>query len=247
MKKIDPVTTKEYIQKYFGYGNLSSPYWFIGKEEGGGKDATENIHRIELWRELGSNQTNDMYDFHRKLGFTDHQLSRFQQTWAKLTQLMITVETGEDFISKDDKRQYLLQSFGRYTTNQALLELMPIAARSTSKDRWLGSDVFQAPEMADRDAYFQLYLPERIKALRNLIHEHRPKMVVFYSSLGNYVKWWSEIAGSTKWIWEQLDKSLSIAYSGSRTLYVITPHSTRPGIKGKDFYSIGLRVRELLK
>lgn len=80
----------DFMENFFGYGNLKAPYWFIGKEEGGGKKMEENFRRILLWEKLGKNPTVDLKKYHYDLGFNDHQLTRIQPTWTKLVQIILT-------------------------------------------------------------------------------------------------------------------------------------------------------------
>lgn len=242
---MDSQTTYDYIQNFFGYGNLKAPYWFIGKEEGGGKDAEENIRRISLWKEMGSPTTNDMYDFHIRLGFTNHQLSRLQQTWSKIAQMLNVIETGNDFELVEEKRSYLINRLGRHSSNNCLLELMPIPARSTGKDRWLGKDISEAPELKDKDEYMRLFVGTRINSLRNLVKTHNPRLVVFYSVQVNYICWWSQIADSNAWWWENLGGKMKMGYQKTQgKLFVVTPHPTMKGVKNSDFRLVGNKIRD---
>lgn len=246
MDSISDSLIEGYIHDFFGYGNLNSPYWFIGKEEGGGSTPEENISRIRIWEMNGKPQTHDYYLFHKQLGFSDHQLSRLQQTWTKLSQILRILTTGSDFSSKEDTRSFLLHNFGRYSGNHCLLELMPIPARSTDKSRWMGQLICSHPNLIDRDIYKKKYISQRIESIKLLIAQYNPKLVVFYSTEPDYINAWTDITGKDRWNKQTLDTGINIAYQQNERLYIICPHPTRPGIKSTDFPSISYKVVNLL-
>lgn len=120
----------EFMEDFYGYGNLDSPYWFIGKEEGGGKDIEENYRRVKTWESMGKNTTVDMIDYHVKLGFSERDLNKIQKTWTQLVQILLKIERRPS--EKEDRRQYQRHSLGRLSGNNCELELMPLASRSTT-------------------------------------------------------------------------------------------------------------------
>lgn len=226
------------MTSFFGYGNLNSPYWFIGKEEGGGKDLDENFRRILTWETLGKTTTVDNLDYHHRLGFTDHKFTRIQPTWTKLIQILLVLE-GKDPLSKELRREYQTNHLGRLTSDHCCLELMPMASRSTSL--WLWQELFDEYfGHKDRQAYFNQVAPARRSRLKELISTHKPKVVVFYSSQQNYITEWSSIAGTDDWNWIQVSPVFKYGWTkNDDTLFVITPHPTAHGIKNTDFPTVG--------
>lgn len=79
------------MSSFFGYGNLSSPYWFIGKEEGGGASLEENFQRILVWEKLGKSSTVDSIQYHQTLGFSESELL----LWIPRLMLLLNVITVE--------------------------------------------------------------------------------------------------------------------------------------------------------
>ena len=69
--QVDDSSLRAFVNDYFGYGNLNSPYWFIGKEEGGSVTLAENNLRVAKWVEMGSPITLDTYVYHKSLGVSD--------------------------------------------------------------------------------------------------------------------------------------------------------------------------------
>lgn len=233
----------EYMENFFGYGNLVSPYWFIGKEEGGGKTIEENIKRIETWSESGKTTTVDIIDYHRKLGFTDKNLHQLQPTWVKIAQVLQILE--HDAVESESMREYLFSRFGRIHGSNALLELMPLASRSTSY--WKYAKLTDIPDLADRKVYMQTVAPKRIARLKTFTETYNPKLVLFYSSSPDYIDYWSQIVGDNKWTWIPLIPKHKTGYTKKNgILFFITPHPTGFGINKAAFENVGHTIKKLL-
>jgi len=41
----------EYLETFYGYGNLDGKYWFIGMEDGSDGTDAEIVHRLNHWKE----------------------------------------------------------------------------------------------------------------------------------------------------------------------------------------------------
>lgn len=41
-----------YVENFYGYGNLNSDYWFVGKEETGGETYQKINSRLINWKNL---------------------------------------------------------------------------------------------------------------------------------------------------------------------------------------------------
>ena len=234
----------DFIDSFFGYGNLNSPYWFIGKEEGGGKDLGENFRRILTWESFGKPTTVDLIDYHFQLGFTDKQLNNIQSTWTKLVQLLLTIDGKE--ISKEERRVYQRNNLGRLLGNNCVLELMPMASRNTGL--WLWEKIFQEYyQINNRKEYFSFIVPTRLTRLKELIKQHRPKLVLFYSTQKDYIQQWYEIVDAVNWQWIKLSKVMKYGwYKRESSLYVITTHPTMKGITNNDFPEVGKFIKKIL-
>lgn len=235
----------EFIEGFYGYGNLDSPYWFIGKEEGGGKDIEENYQRVLVWESLGKNTTADMIDYHIKLGFPEKELNRIQSTWTKLVQILLELEHKPN--DKEDRRHYQRHKLGRLSGNNCELELMPLASRSTG-GKWHWEEIFESYfQINKRKQYFPEVVPKRIHGLKKLIAKHNPKLVVFYSTDKNYIEKWSEIVGGSDWSWVQVSKVMRYGWiKKDSRLYIITTHPTMKGITNNDFPEVGKSIKELV-
>ncbi len=242
--KLDSELLLDYINRFFGYGNLNSPYWFIGKEEGGDKTVEMNLFRMKTWEKFSKTTTVDIFNFHKSLGYSDKQLQNLQPTWTKLIQILFTLENGK--IDKESIKNYLYSNFGRFNCNHCLLELMPLPARSTSI--WLYKGYTnEIPELASRDKYMKSFVQSRIKTLKKLVNTHKPKLVVFYSTTPDYLQYWSVISDNIYWNWEKWSSIMKVAYvKKGKTLFVICPHPTAYGIRNDDFNKLGLKIQQYL-
>lgn len=232
----------DFMEGFYGYGNLDSPYWFIGKEEGGGKEIEENYRRVKTWESFGKNPTVDMIDYHLKLGFPEHSLNSLQSTWNKLIQILLEIEQkpGE----KEDRRKYQRHQLGRLSGNNCELELMPLASRSTTGNwQWeeIMNDYFQ---ISERDQYFSEVVPKRILGLKKLVSKHNPKLVVCYSTDKSYIEKWSEIVGSDGWNWVPVSRVMKYGWiKKDARLYVVTTHPTMKGMTNNEFPEVGKFIR----
>lgn len=227
-----------FMSGFYGYGNLNSPYWFIGKEEGGGKEMEENFRRVLLWDDLGKEKTVDLIDYHKGLSFTEHQLNSIQQTWTKLVQILLEIEGKPG--DKEDRRHYQRHYLGRTNGNNCELELMPLAARSTA-GKWKWGEIFDDYfGVSKRKEYFDKISEIRTRGIKVLIGKYQPKLVVFYSTDKGYIDKWSQIAGGDNWNWVQLSKAMKYGWMKSEScLYVITTHPTMKGMTNDDFPKLG--------
>lgn len=235
---------RAFVGDYFGYGNLNSPYWFIGKEEGGSVTLAENNLRVAKWVEMGSPTTLDTYVYHKSLGMSDYEFSRIQPTYTKIIQILLHLEGGTSDI--DARRAFQHTKLGRVDANHALLELMPLASRSTGL--WLWKDqVAKALNLHNRKQYWETIMPKRIVALKDLIAKHNPKLVLFYSTQSDYINSWSQIAGTSDWEWYKISPYMKYGLQQvGNTLYVITTHPTMKGIRGTDFTEVAQKIQSLL-
>lgn len=80
----EPELLDAYMATFFGYGNLSSPLWFIGMEEGVGEESLSD--RLDAWSTLGKLSTVDIREFHRLISEsrwfdTTFKTPQIQKTW----------------------------------------------------------------------------------------------------------------------------------------------------------------------
>ena len=86
-----------FLQHKFGYGQWSSPSWFIGMEEGGGNTCAEVVSRIQEWPYQHNNGHLECQPLANLMPYCDaigaHQWQHLPQpTWEKLIRLVLLVE-----------------------------------------------------------------------------------------------------------------------------------------------------------
>ena len=262
MTKIIEETLEGYLKGFYGYGNLGSDFWFIGKEEAGGESKIDIEARLNAWRESNNCEVADMYKFHDRIfsykspetsnavlsRLFDHTSRKFklQRTWAGLIKLQLASKEAYDGKNCSIIKKYQSESLGRFDSPNCLLELFPISSPSSKKfeiSKW--SDI---EYLKDRKSYKQALTEIRINKIRELVQEHKPKVVVFYSTDKEYLDYWQQIAG----ISFSEDSNIYLhkkhtVYLKKRenTVYVVIPHPTAFGISNKFWIEVGQELKKL--
>ncbi len=228
-----------FIHKFFGYGNLKSDYWFIGKEEGGG-DSIQNISkRVNIWSNRGEEEVEDLYQYHLELKIPQlfGEKAKLQPTWNKLIRMLFSIK-GVDNIDSDSVRKYQGLELGRKNNETCLLELMPIASKSTSD--WLLKDYSGLEYLRDRQSYFETISKLRTIKISEKIVEFSPKFVVFYSVDKMYMQIWHEIAGVD---FIEVNEKIYLG-KNNNTVFCIVTHPTAFGASNRYFNLAGKICRD---
>ncbi|WP_146192202.1 hypothetical protein [Marinilabilia rubra] len=250
------------MKKFYGYGNLGSDFWFIGKEEAGGESQKDIEARLNAWKASNKSEVADLYEFHDRIfsykspetsnavlsRFFDHTSRKFklQRTWAGLIKLQLASNGAYDGKNCSIIKKYQSEWLGRFNSPNCLLELFPISSPSSKKfeiSEW--SDI---EYLKDRKSYKQALTEIRINKIRKLIQEHYPKVVIFYSTDKEYLDYWHQIAG----ISFSEDSKIHLhkkhaVYLKKRenTVYVVIPHPTAFGISNKFWIEVGQELKKL--
>lgn len=237
--KIDPLLLSQYINGFFGYGNYSGRWWFIGMEEGGGKTLDELHARLSIWRERGKHELEDVAAYHLQLGeqqlFTDPVKS--QPTWNKLIRIALSA-SGLPF-DLEAVKTYQRDHFGRWSGDTCLMELLPLPARSTGD--WLYSSLSAVPHLTTRGIYRENYAAQRVAHIRQRIADHRPSGVVFYTVNSWYKQWWEQIAGRS-FAEGEINGQRYYRAADAHTRYFIIKHPVSRGVSVEYFHHIGQRL-----
>ncbi len=224
------VLIRERIKNFWGYGNLNSPYWLIGMEEGFNAE-TEYLYK--RFKASESKQICDVADLKIDPGsyslFADG--APLNRTYKRLIQMMIYAETKKH-PEKEAIRDFQITKLGRTDSNNAILELMPLPSKSIDPTDWLYADT-GIEGLSSRKDYLETYKNERIEALRSLIEQYKPKYVICYSL--SYQEDWHKLTDST--FIEVNPRRLYLAKDGETTI-AITPHSVAQGLSNKDWEMI---------
>jgi hypothetical protein len=237
MQKMDEALD-EYVSRFFGYGDLNAPLWFVGMEEGGEPDSSYLSRRLHSWSHIGKPSVADItsgQDVNKSPWFSSNK-PPIQRTWGKLIRATL-ISNGEDF-SLGSIRKYQAQRLARHAGETCLLELMPLPAKKLTS--WPYATLSGLDYLSSREAYFEAVAPSRRRKLSSLIEQHRPRAVVFYSS--QYFLQWKEVAGGEA-NWE--DKSFGKEASNGNTSFFCTPHPTAFGTTNETYEALGKRLNQL--
>lgn len=228
---------ENFMAKFWGYGTFEAPIWMVGMEESCGK--TDVPKRVVAWHQRGQKALEDAADYHREIGVTKLFLSGapLQRTWSKLIKTYLAAHGWETYSA--ETRRFQTEILGRSdpaAIKTCLLELMPLPSPSTKK--WLIKDHTNIPYLQTRAEYFSRVAPDRVRGLKNLISEFKPKVVLFYG-VGYRAKW-EEIAGLLS-PHPQLDRLLHGTNEG--TTFVALPHPVSHGVTNADFITTGKLLR----
>ncbi|PQO94294.1 hypothetical protein C5614_20395 [Massilia phosphatilytica] len=231
---LDSTVLRDFMDNFFGYGNLAAPVWFIGMEEGGGASEKEISDRLKTWHGDGpENRTvKDLAEFHLAFGdatrFTEEKVA-IQSTWSKLMRTLLVAQ-GET-PTTERLRQYQKEKLGRSGGDAALLELLPLPRPSMKDwdyDTWSG-----LPELETFATYQSSVRPQRIAAIKALIAKCKPRAVIFYGT--GYTVHWEAIAGMS------FPKGHYPRVAGTAPLYMLLPHPVAHG-KINQYYEAAGKI-----
>jgi len=223
---------QHFISTFYGSGNYSGKYWFIGMEEGGGNTLEQVTKRLNAWIDLGKTELVDIYQFHLKIDYPQYFQDpvKLQKTWMQQARIMLSskgLPSTTDYV-----RAYQRDQIGRKTGDTCLLELLPLPSPNVNNwnyNLWSG-----LPFLRDRQTYRENCVSWRAEHIRSRIKEYKPKAVVFMGQV--YSDYWHTISGRNLIF---TDKGGFWAGSSEGTTYIITKHPTAHGVTNAYFESIG--------
>ncbi len=229
-----------YCADFLGYGNLASPIWFIGMEEGGGLSQREVEARISAWGEAHSATVN-LVDHHVRFG-EGRWFRSGAPTQSTRRMLIKTLLRARNHlpVTAERVRAYQIGELGRPGSEVALLEMFPLP-KQTRKSWKFGGWYPHIDFLRTRREYERKIGPSRIESLRDAIALHVPRVVIFYG-LG-FRSYWKEIASL-----ETLNSETFVTrknVSGAPTSYMQLPHPVSFGTVQPLFERAGDQVRLL--
>lgn len=234
MNEINPQWIQNRIENFFGYGNLDSPIWFIGIEDGINPDiGMEFINkRFELTQGIDNHSVIDVIDDMN--GVEDHLEwylcgSNPQPTFRRIIQILLQYENVNDF-SRKKILDFQKGKLGRVKSNHALLELMPLPNRKSGS--WLYKDYGRIGgyNLKSRSTYLKTVLEYRIGKFQKLIEEKKPKVLVCYSYDDRYINQWPKLLTHNK-LKELPSPVYYRHYQHNGTHLFVTPHTIASSLK----------------
>ncbi len=223
---------QNFMSTFYGSGNYSGKYWFIGMEEGGGNTLEQVTKRLNAWVDLGETELVDIYQFHLKIDYPQYFQDpvKLQKTWMQQARIMLASKGLPS--TTDDVRAYQRDQIGRKTGDTCLLELLPLPSPNVNNwnyNLWSGLHFLR-----DRKTYREYCVSWRAEHIRSRIKDHKPKVVVFMGQV--YSDYWHTIAGRNLIF---TDKGGFWAGSSEDTIYIITKHPASRGVTNAYFETIG--------
>ena len=227
---------QHFITTFYGSGNYSGKYWFIGMEEGGGSNFDRVNARLRTWQDLGESELVDLYDFHMGINYPHYHKNpvKLQTTWKQ--QIRIILASKGLPTNLNNIKYYQKNILGRKASETCLLELLPLPAPSTNT--WYYEKWSSLPYLKNRVAYRNHCLPWRCDHIRSTIQSFQPSLVVFCGF--SYFTHWQNISGNR--VRFQKKDGFWSGKSGS-TLFLIVKHPAAFGITNNYFDEIGNFIR----
>lgn len=232
----------EFMNKFYGYGNLEGRYWFIGLEEGCGPNwETDVAPRFEQWQIRGKREIEDVRAYHEAFGVTHHweppEAAVIQPTWRRLIQATITAQTGSE-PNVNEIRAYQVNRLGTPTGETCLVEFLPLPSPNLAHFGYahLANDDY--PFFAAPGLYAAHIRDTRIRHIRHLITHHGAAHVVFYG-LTNLAGW-NEIVMHAPW--EVMDQHIQRCHFAGRCIWLV-PQPAAFGLPGNVFTKLGHMMR----
>lgn len=209
----------------FGYGSWNARYWFLGPEEG--MDRAEDPKcRLAAWHQLGKTDLTDCRAFHKLIG----QEKYFSKspvpvaTWARL--ILLLLETLGLPAGDDEIRSFQRDRWGESGSRVCVAELSGLAAPSMADGKLQLQALFTQEEI-------KALRMERLKAIRQKMHECNPALVVMYTLAEQHD--WEVLAGG-QFYEKRIDGHRFGLKQWKSTIVALAPHPV--GAKGlkKDYW-----------
>jgi hypothetical protein len=240
----------EFMEKFFGYGDLSSPYWFVGLEESCEAKQEDFERRLHTWEALGRETTVDVAKFHYRFSTSAGEnlfgrAAHLQKTWSQLIRIFLNA-TGDSPIDKSAILEYQKKDLARLGKKETcLLELRPLP--SPGKNTFLYSECYpDIDELQSREIYENFVTPLRIKKFRELLIWNKPRVVVFYA-FGEKNNW-EQIVSPCRFDEKVIGgRRCYIGRGSNGILFIISQHPNTRGVTNEYFDEIGKVIKRELQ
>ncbi|MHB1757343.1 MAG: hypothetical protein ACYCT9_07495 [Leptospirillum sp.] len=218
---------EEAAQKWFGYGQWSHPYWFIGMEQGG-EDDKDHIGWEKAWKELGGSELIDCREHHQKMGERGNDrwhgpFSRLQNTWGPLIKLLLSFKHPEKTVELEVAKEYQRTQWGSNDGETVVAEVLGTRTQFLNKENDL-REIYKAP---------------RIKIFKDRLCEFSPLFVVFYGR--GYLDIHEQIIGQRF----QMDSQDFAGFTWiGKTLCIHVKHPVARGIRGQEWTELGKEIKK---
>lgn len=230
------------INNFWGYGNLESPIWLVGMEEGFRITPDTIADRKMLERQFLLPTVNGMFDAGRPISRDVCDLTNLspflpnaktQATWKFPIALLIFLRERRE-PCKEEILDFQRFSLADGKKNEvSTIELMPLPSPNTSS--WLFGDI---AGFETRESYLFTYRKQRAQGLRDLVKKYSPKVIIFYSM--NYFSDWVEVIGKVP---EKITDQMYFTRT-EETSFCVIPQGTAFGMSYKRVYEYAEKIKE---
>ena len=232
---------KDFINNFYGYGNLDSKIYFIGKEEGGVTNIKQLEDRIQAWKKLGSKKTVDMAEFHKLIGekyyFMDSHENDFQlqNTWWRYSYIYHSF-LYKSAPTRESYKYIQSKKLGRMDGLGALIELKPLPSKNEKIWPYGGLNI---GFLRSRSVYESFIFEKRVSDIKEMINRFKPRLVVFNGKNKNdkIVSYWERIAGTKFHKHEDFDLLIG---NNDQTIFIISKQMASGQITNQQLFNIGL-------
>jgi hypothetical protein len=210
---------------FFGYGPATAPVWFIGKQWGGGKTTEEVCRRLEAWHQRRRPVLDDIVGYHRAIRDENSWFRgdppEIQRTWGELIRVRLAM--ASEPISEPSIARYQAEQMAGWNGENCLLELLPLASTQPENTE-VYARISRLAWLSSGSALIGKYGQKRAQILKEMISQHGPKAVIFYSSAEKYIRFWRSIVEAD---FKETTVSQILSTSYGATTYFIMPHPVR--------------------
>ena len=170
------------LERFWGYGNLEAPVWFVGMEEGLGK----NRSATDLEARLRATDGKATVDMRRDMMQVPDHIRFFrngapvQSSWKYPIALYLYLKNKKKPTKQEIQEHQAFIIGDSELKNNVALELMPLPVHKTNEDAWIYNK-YRISGLESRKKYLDTYKPGRVKELTRMINNYSPKLVIFYS------------------------------------------------------------------
>ena len=244
--EIDREVIDAYIKSFLGFGNRMAKFWLIGMEEGG-EDQSEKVYKdITAWKAKGGREFCDIIEGSTKENCSPEAKKYFydnpviiHKTWNKLIRLLLSID--HDIKNADEVREFQKNSLGKSDGDNSLIDFFPLP--NVDIGDWIYEGKTSLKFLRNRKELIRELAPVRIERIRDKIKIYRPRVVVFYSTSPDSMKFWKQIAGAEMKFDDGKKYSIKVREG---VIYAVIPHPNRPGITNQDYENLGSEIRDLL-
>ncbi|OHA22122.1 MAG: hypothetical protein A3H57_04885 [Candidatus Taylorbacteria bacterium RIFCSPLOWO2_02_FULL_43_11] len=234
-----PDVIRRRIEHFWGYGSLNATVWFVGMEEGLGP--TTDTQELETRFRAADGKTT--IDMRRDMSHLVGHMKWFrsgapiQPTWKHPIALYLYLKNHRIPTSEEIREHQGLILGDSILKESSTIELMPLPSQKAHESTWLYAS-YPVLGLRTRKEYLRTYKPARILGLKQLIAEHTPKLIIFFSV--GYLPEWAQVIGKTP---EEVTHQMYFVRN-EKTAFCIIPQGASFGMSYKRLYNFASRVKD---